>query len=140
MQHIHEVIKETDTPSWVRSVPHNFGESQAGTLKADEWHTMAMLFLLLSLISLWGEGVVHESNCMMAYQAYILDWLSSLRVILPAANFHPNGHMALHIYDYLKLFGPVHLWWCFPFECLIGHLQCIPTNPIFGVSFLLLHA
>ena len=40
--------------------------------------------------------------------------------------------MACHIYDYLKLFGPVQSWWCFPFECLIGHLQRLPLNDKFG--------
>ena len=40
--------------------------------------------------------------------------------------------MVLHIYDFLRLFGPVHSWWCFPFEWLIGQLQWLPTNHRFG--------
>ncbi|KAI5995796.1 hypothetical protein F5J12DRAFT_896429 [Pisolithus orientalis] len=40
--------------------------------------------------------------------------------------------MSIHIYDYLRLFGPVQSWWCFPYECLIGHLQHMPTNHKFG--------
>ncbi|KAI5980970.1 hypothetical protein EDD15DRAFT_2380662 [Pisolithus albus] len=54
MQRIQQVIKDTHTPSWVRSVPHNFGDARAGTLKADEWRTMVTIYLPLALISLWG--------------------------------------------------------------------------------------
>lgn len=39
MVHIREVIKDMVTPSWLESVPHNFGDALAGTLKADEWRT-----------------------------------------------------------------------------------------------------
>jgi hypothetical protein len=40
--------------------------------------------------------------------------------------------MALHVWDYLQLFGPVRSWWCFPYERLIGQLQRLPSNHIFG--------
>ncbi|KAG2050547.1 hypothetical protein BDR06DRAFT_860613, partial [Suillus hirtellus] len=43
-----------------------------------------------------------------------------------------NHHASFHIYDYLLLFGPAHLWWSFPFEHLIGIIQCIPINHKFG--------
>ena len=37
MNRIREVIRDMATPSWLSSVPHNFGDAAAGTLKADEW-------------------------------------------------------------------------------------------------------
>lgn len=160
---IQQIIEEADRPSWVRSVPYNFGEKRAGTLKADEWRTMSTIILPLALISMWGEGSVHPSKevadhlrrvldhtmhlvsaiqiaCyrvmttsrMTAYQTCITSWLSDLKQVLPDAPLRPNAHMACHIYDYLKLFGPVRSWWCFPFERLIGHLQRLPTNHKFG--------
>jgi len=168
MRHVQSVIKETTIPSWVRSVPRNFGEAKAGTLKADEWRTLATIYLPLALVSLWGEGSAHRSHevkahlwavldntmalvsaiciacsrtmthsCITAYRSCILTWLSTLPVALPAAKPIPNCHMACHIYDYLKLFGPVRLWWCFPFERLIGHLQHLPINHKFGTSLLI---
>jgi hypothetical protein len=36
--------------------------------------------------------------------------------------------MAMHLYEYLIRYGPVHAWWTFPFERVIGMLQRIPTN------------
>jgi hypothetical protein len=44
----------------------------------------------------------------------------------------PNMHMAIHISHFLCLFGPVHSWWCFPFEWLIGQIQRLLSNHRFG--------
>ena len=49
------------TPLWLRSVPRNFGNASAGTLKADKWRTMFTVYLPLALVSLWGDGMSHES-------------------------------------------------------------------------------
>jgi hypothetical protein len=48
------------TPSWLNSVPSNYGDSAAGTIKADEWRTLATVHLPLALISLWGGDQVEE--------------------------------------------------------------------------------
>lgn len=61
LDRIQSVIKTMDTPSWLRSVPSNFGSAAAGSLKADEWRTMATVYLPVALISLWGEGTTHDS-------------------------------------------------------------------------------
>src|ERR1700722_10943626 len=53
---IREIIKTTTTPSWLHSVPYNFGDAKAGTLSADEWRSMAIVYLPLAFVSLWGEG------------------------------------------------------------------------------------
>ena len=161
---VRDVIRDTATPSWVRSVPYNFGDPAAGTLKADEWRTMITIYLPIALISLWGEGTSHVSideathlqcvldhtmclvsavwlTCMLrtmttfrakAYREYMAAWVSDLTTLHPHVTARPNGHMALHIYDFLLLFGPVRSWWCFPFERLIGMLQRIPNNHKFG--------
>jgi hypothetical protein len=31
------VIAQTVTLSWINSVPHNYGESNTGSIKVDEW-------------------------------------------------------------------------------------------------------
>lgn len=55
LQHVKNVIAATDVPSWVESVPANFGDAAAGTLKADEWRTLGTIYLPLALISLWDN-------------------------------------------------------------------------------------
>ncbi|KDR78692.1 hypothetical protein GALMADRAFT_64597 [Galerina marginata CBS 339.88] len=167
VHHIQAVIRDMTTPSWLRSVPHNFGYTAAGSLKADEWRTMATVYLPVALVSLWGEGTTHASPriassarraldhtmalvsaislaCMRtmtesrrkSYRRYILSWMEDLTVVHPDAKHSVNGHMAIHIYDFLRFFGPVRSWWCFPFERVIGQLQRLPSNHKFGMSFL----
>lgn len=159
MSRIRQVIKETVTPSWLESVPYNFGDPAAGTLKADEWRTMGTVYLPIALISLWGGPSGSENDylrrvldhtmalvsavslaCMRtstatrmtAYRHYMAIWVANLTLLHPDTSYRVNYHMAFHIYDFLQLFGPVRSWWCFPFERLIGILQRIPVNHKFG--------
>jgi hypothetical protein len=149
-------------PSWIKhlkSVPKHFGEASAGTLKADEWRTLASLYLPIALTSLWGEGTYHSStstgerlrevldNTMDLVQAVILicrrsitmstitefrklieRYVRNLHEIHVDATPRTNLHMSLHLYIFLVLFGPVHGWWTFTFERLIGYLQHLPSN------------
>lgn len=66
------------------------------------------------------------------YQNYIKRYVGRLTTLYPNTQHQSIHHVAFHIYDFLILFGPVHSWWCFPFERLIGHLQRIPHNHRFG--------
>lgn len=163
MGRIREVIRDMDTPSWLRSVPRNFGFAAAGTIKADEWRTLATVYFPVALVSIWGEGTTHGSKentaslrqvldhtmdlvcaislaCMntmtpirvASYRRYILSWVSKVRVLHPKSKLSLNYHMAIHLCDFLQLFGPVRSWWCFPFERLIGYLQRLPHNHKLG--------
>ncbi|KJA14083.1 hypothetical protein HYPSUDRAFT_150821, partial [Hypholoma sublateritium FD-334 SS-4] len=49
LQRVRDVIRDTDTPSWLPSVPYNFGSSSAGNLKADEWRTLTTVYFPISL-------------------------------------------------------------------------------------------
>ncbi|KAJ7660942.1 hypothetical protein DFH06DRAFT_988705, partial [Mycena polygramma] len=49
------VIAQTVTPGWVGSVPHNYGDSNAGTIKAAEWRVLATIYLPIALILIWGD-------------------------------------------------------------------------------------
>ena len=62
------------------------------------------------------------------YLHHMQNYLTGLRELFPRYKFLPNQHMALHLAEYLQLYGPVHSWWTFPFERLIGMLQRIPNN------------
>jgi hypothetical protein len=78
MDHIRAVIRDMDTPSWLPSVPHNFGLAAAGTLKADEWRTMATVYLPVALIGIWGEGSVHLSSSAASSFRQVLDHTMAL--------------------------------------------------------------
>lgn len=61
MDRIRDCIKNTAMPSWLRSVPYNFSDATAGSMKANKWHTFFTIYLPLALISLWAsEGTGSE--------------------------------------------------------------------------------
>lgn len=62
MQTVRDVISQTTVPSWVSSVPQNFGDPAAGTLKADKWRTLITIYLPIALIFAWGELASHPSS------------------------------------------------------------------------------
>jgi hypothetical protein len=151
-------IESMNTPSWLTSVPTNLGEPSHGKLRADQWRTLATTYLPVSLIQLWDQlgdgGDKRSQQCKKLleitlslisaviiassrttsrenadlYLHHMQSYLKGLREVFPQYRFLPNQHMALHLAEYLKLYGPVHSWWTFPFERLIGMLQRIPNN------------
>lgn len=62
MRRIRDVIKNIAVPTWIDSVPYNYGDAAAGTLKAGEWRALSTIHLPIALISLWGEGTAHPSD------------------------------------------------------------------------------
>lgn len=150
-------LSEISTPTWVTSVPSNLGSASHGKLKADQWRTLGITHLPLSLIRLWGlrdsndqrtqkckeildvtisliSAVVLASSRITSpaiATAYLINmkaYMEGVKKLFPHYRFCPNHHMALHLHEYLRRFGPVHGWWTFPFERLIGMLERIPTN------------
>ncbi|KIN97481.1 hypothetical protein M404DRAFT_78095, partial [Pisolithus tinctorius Marx 270] len=148
-----DVIQDISRASWLGSVPMNFGDLSAGTIKADEWQSLITVYIPITLISIWGIGNVrpnakialdHTMDLVLsvylacaqmtsikrasAYHSCIACYIGGLKQIHPTFSLQLNHQMTFHIHDYLLLFGPVHLWWTFPFEQLIGILQHLPTN------------
>nr|GAT48239.1 predicted protein [Mycena chlorophos] len=156
LKFIQRVIAETATPSWVNGVPSNYGESSAGTIKADEWRTLSTIYVPIALVLLWGDGLEdarlqgmldHSMALFSAvvlvcrhsitrertetYRALLKLWVDGLETHHPHTRAHarrPNIHLAFHVFDFLILFGPIIAWWSFPFERMIGFLQNINTN------------
>jgi hypothetical protein len=56
-----EVIHHIDTPSWLSSVSQNLGEASVGTVKTEEWHILCLVHISLALVSLWGDGTLHDT-------------------------------------------------------------------------------
>lgn len=156
---IREVICDISKPSWFGPVPGNFGDASAGTIKADEWRSLITVYIPLALISVWGTSAPNSPTSMAlentmelvsvvylacaqttsvewadAYCSCITSYVGKLKACFPKFDLRPNHHASFHIYDYLIHFGPVHSWWTFPFERLIGILQRLPSNHKTGTS------
>lgn len=55
LKYIQHVIETTDTPSWIHSVPRNYGEAAAGIIKAGEWRILSAVHIPIALVTLWGD-------------------------------------------------------------------------------------
>ena len=82
----------------------------------------------LSVAIRWA--VSHRTSELHAnqYRRHMMAYLETLRELCPTMDLHPVHHNALHIPEFLLRFGPMHGWWMFPFERLIGILQKIKIN------------
>ena len=150
--HIQNVIRDTVTPSWVESVPYNFGEAKAGKLKAYEWRLMASIYLPLALVSLWGEGSHQCSKTVATKLRNVLDhtmmlfsavYLACLRTITEARLTAYHHYMKTYVEDLHKhhphiSYRPTHhmVLHLYDFLILFGPVQswwCFPFERLIGM-------
>jgi len=161
---IQRVIKEIVTPSSVGSLPHDFGEAKAGTMKAYQWRIMWMIHIPLAFASLWSPSsplFVQEEEDMSpvfdnimqlaiattlmgkhsqsksrvaSLRESMIAHMEGLKVLFPGFGV-PSYHTSIHIPDYIPVAGPTRNWWCFPFERMIGKLQRMGHNHQYGKVF-----
>ncbi|KIK60673.1 hypothetical protein GYMLUDRAFT_244248 [Collybiopsis luxurians FD-317 M1] len=149
LSRVHTCIQEILVPSWVHKPPFDTGLKSGGTLKAEDWRILSTLYLPVALLSLWqGDSPIKAGN--FAAMESVLSTSMHLtcatvlmgKRTMPAdrrdrflhhytahveglkANFPgfrvPTHHIGFHIYNFIRLFGPVRNFWCFPGERLIG--------------------
>ena len=160
LRQIRKDIAATIRPGWQTGPPANFGASAHGKPKADQWRSCMEWDIPVSLIQMWATDPgasnddrrqkLVESTIFLAtalrwatshrtsqrhvdeYMRNMRAYLQSLRDLFPEMKLRPNHHNALYLGELLLRFGPVHGWWMFPFERLIGLLQKINTNKKIG--------
>lgn len=140
-------------PSYLGRPPAEVGSASAGSLSADQWRTFCLINLPISLIRIWNTTGTSErrtllltnfldlvtavkrgtarrlnSEVISSYQSHILRYVRGLRELFPDLDLTPNHHIALHLDEVLKAFGPAHAYWSFPFERLIGLIRQIGNN------------
>ncbi|KJA13232.1 hypothetical protein HYPSUDRAFT_151816, partial [Hypholoma sublateritium FD-334 SS-4] len=156
MQEIWDDLEQVIKPSWVSSVPSKIS-SICPKVKSDQWRSFRCLYLPVTLIRLWSNlntndkynkdrrQLLHltmllcsaiaiatsrttsESNSKQ-FLLHMMQYRQELARLFPRYTCVPNHHMAFHITELLLLYGPVHGWWTFPFERMIGMLQRFRTN------------
>lgn len=149
---LNEIIPEVSIPAWVGRVASNFGTPGHGTPKADEFRNAALVHLPIALINMlaadqsksadldWFLDLVTAVNLAtrrsgsasrtLEYMTYMRRY--QLGLVRRGFSAQPNHHAALHLGDFLPLFGPVRTWWAFATERQIGLIQKIRTNNRFG--------
>lgn len=149
----------TQLPTWVGSVPCNWGTTQRGKLSADQWRTICTIHLPITLIRLWRNETgrkkdllnnfmdlvsavrianmrVSSRNQIQAYNKHIFRYVYDMQTLYPNENLKPTHHAALHLGDILDLFGPVHSHSAPFFERYINFFHRLNTNQKIGQSIL----
>ena len=93
---IRDVISHCDKPSWLSSVPRNFGDASAGTLKADELKIMCTVYLPIALVTLWGAGSSNVTHQSRAFFQCVIDntmlLVSAIVVLCKRATSEARAH------------------------------------------------
>jgi hypothetical protein len=84
--------------------------------------------MLLATAIRWATSYLTSELHATQYMTCMTAYLNTLKELYPNFPWRPNHHAALHIGPFLLLFGPMHGWWMFVFERVIGKLQKINTN------------
>ncbi|RDX43314.1 hypothetical protein OH76DRAFT_1361390 [Lentinus brumalis] len=152
LQEVRRDIRNATVPTWIEKPPSNFGEAKHGKLKADHWRTVCTIFMVITLVRLWGHaGASQQERDVLNnfVQLVVAVDLATRRTMSPGrvATFDqnmeayvkglrsiyeeplvPNHHLSLHLKDFLLAFGPVRGWWGYPFERINGMIQRFKTN------------
>lgn len=157
LREIRSDIRNVHVPSWVQSVPSDLGDVSHGKLKADQWRSLACIYILIPLMRLWSTAsgarpvalyltftlvsavLVATSRTTShrhaeVYLHLMTSYVEGLKQHFPDFAPHPNHHLAFHLAEYILQYGPIHEWWTFPFERIIGMLQRVSTNDKMGAS------
>ena len=120
--------------SWGEGTPHASTKEAAHFLQVLK-HTMCLVSAVI-IASKHYLSSSHSSD----YPEQMLTYLSDLQSIHPSANFCPYHHLSLHLPYIFHLFGPSHCFWTYPFERLIGWIQCLLSNHKIGTLSWLCYA
>ena len=157
MEEIWSDMERTRLPKWITSVPTDWGTARRGKLSANQWRTICTIHLPITLVRLWGKesgrkkelldhfmdlvAAVRIANMRISspsqvdsYRRFSSRYISKIQVLFPDQKLKPSHHAALHIADFLQLFGPVHSHSAPFFERYINFFHQINTNSKFGMS------
>lgn len=154
---LHKFLSQTIRPTWHAAPPRNLGEKRHSKLKADQLRSCIEFDIPTAIAQLWASDVpvdestrrrklLVKSTILLAtairwatsrrtsehhvsqYMSAMVAYYGTLKELYPALAWRPNHHASLHIGPFLLLFGPMHGWWMFVYERIIGLLQKINTN------------
>ena len=156
MEEIWSDMERTQLPKWMTPAPADWGTARRGKLSANHWRTICTIHLPITLIRLWGNKrgrkkelldhfmdlvtAVRTANMRVsspsqidAYRKFSNRYISRIQVLFPDQKLKPSHHAALHIDDFLQLFGPVHSHSAPFFERYINFFHQMNTNLNFGM-------
>ncbi|KAL5506437.1 hypothetical protein EMCRGX_G008072 [Ephydatia muelleri] len=143
-QTMQEIIDSTRVPPFLGRIPHKI-ESKVSSLTADQWknwvlvYSVPILHTILTLDDLrcWSH-FVEACSLLLKPIVTIDDVIKGDEKLTAFCNAYeklygknkctPNMHLHLHLKDCMLDYGPVHSFWCFPFERYNGVFESFQKN------------
>jgi len=109
--------------AWSHASPHPEDEERVKRRKM-----LVDSTILLATAIQWATSYCTSAGHAAQYMLCMVAYLNILKELYPTMSWRPNHHASLHIGRFLLLFGPMHGWWMFAYERVIGLLQKININ------------
>ncbi|KII88032.1 hypothetical protein PLICRDRAFT_55048 [Plicaturopsis crispa FD-325 SS-3] len=144
MTTVWEIMNDTQTPSWIGTVPRDWGTAARGKLSADHWRVICtvdngrykeMLDNFMDLVTAVRIAHMRVTSAahIDAYDTHISRYARGISRLYPDRRIMPSLHAALHLgSDMAGFFGPVHSHSAQFYERYIHTLQRLNTNQIQG--------
>lgn len=137
-------MDSVEVPSSVGRIPAKIASGFAG-FTADQWKNWILIYSLIALrniipdadYSCWTKFVdacvllcsqTLTSGQISQAHNLIVQYCQAFQELYGKSACTINMHLACHMADCIRDFGPVHAFWCFSFERMNGQLGAIPTN------------
>ena len=141
---IQEKVDNIKVPAKLRRIPHNIS-SNFSSLTADQWKNWIFVYSLYTLHRILPMEHYTCSSLFVDACHYLLqpsislldlnqadtkfiEFATSFQMLYGKCHTTPNMHLHLHIKECVLNYGPVHSFWCFPFERFNGVLGSFQKN------------
>ncbi|EGG08927.1 uncharacterized protein MELLADRAFT_104662 [Melampsora larici-populina 98AG31] len=142
---LQDIAKNIRLPSWVGRVPSTVGTRKGGKLKADEWVILFQVMIIPAIISVLNKedgaanftdhdfvrNVLHlisvvnivrrvevTENDVRSLRYHLRSYRNGYSKLYRSLPVLPNHHMALHLPECIRRFGPAPFWTAWSFERL----------------------
>ncbi|KAG8719474.1 hypothetical protein FRC09_011093 [Ceratobasidium sp. 395] len=147
-------MQRTNIPSWLKKPPLNFATIDHGKLASEEYKSLTLISLPITLIRLWSskpelreylDNFLHFSIAVRlhSYQSltdrdeslferHYQEYVDKLKTLYPFNSITPVQHLGLHIPYFMRKLGPSTRYTENTCEMFIGMLEDISTNSRIG--------
>jgi hypothetical protein len=123
---------EFDVPTAMAQIWDFDGQGHEADERSQRRKKLVEATLLLATAIRWATSYRTSDLHASRYTVCLTAYLNILKSLYPSLAWRPNHHAALHIGPLLLNFGPMHGWWMFVYERIIGFLG--KTNTNFNIS------
>ena len=143
-QNMQDTVDRNRVPVNIGRIPHKV-VSQVSSLTADQWKNWVLIYSIPALCSIQPREHLECWSLFVTARSLILKPIINIDDVIKGddkitqfckcyeqlygkSKCTPNMHLHLHLKQCLLDYGPVHSFWCFPFERFNGIFESFNKN------------